>query len=88
MVFPSGEQYEISAAGYVAVVTESGAALRVLRHHGRDLVNGFPEAEMSTAEESGSSPLTTVQRTVTPPPRSSAVVAVIVVRSCSPAQNA
>jgi aldose 1-epimerase len=47
MVFPSGEQYEISAAGYVAVVTESGAALRVLRHHGRDLVHGFAESEMS-----------------------------------------
>jgi aldose 1-epimerase len=47
MVFPSGEQFEISAAGYVAVVTESGAALRTLRHHGRDLVHGFGEAEMS-----------------------------------------
>ncbi len=48
MVFPSGDQFEISAAGYVAVVTESGAALRVLRHHGRDLVHGFGEAEMSS----------------------------------------
>ena len=48
MVFPSGEQFEISAAGYVAVVTESGAALRVLRHHGRDLVDGFAETEMSS----------------------------------------
>ena len=47
MVFPSGEQYEISAAGYVAVVTESGAALRSLTHHGRDLVDGFGEDEMS-----------------------------------------
>lgn len=48
MVFPSGDQFEISAAGYVAVVTESGAALRVLRHHGRDLVHGFGEEEMSS----------------------------------------
>jgi aldose 1-epimerase len=48
MVFPSGDQFEISAAGYVAVVTESGAALRVLRHHGSDLVHGFGEAEMSS----------------------------------------
>ena len=48
MVFPSGDQFEIAAAGYAAVVTESGAALRVLRHHGRDLVHGFDEAEMST----------------------------------------
>ena len=47
MVFPSGEQYEISAAGYVAVVTESGAALRSLTHHGRALVDGFAEDEMS-----------------------------------------
>ena len=48
MVFASGDQFEISAAGYVAVVTESGAALRVLRHHGRDLVDGFAETEMSS----------------------------------------
>ena len=47
MVLPSGEQYEIAAAGYVAVVTESGAALRILTHHGRDLVDGFAEDEMS-----------------------------------------
>lgn len=48
MVLPSGEQYEIAAAGYAAVVTESGAALRRLSHHGRDLVDGFGEREMST----------------------------------------
>jgi aldose 1-epimerase len=47
MVFPSGDQFEISAAGYVAVVTESGAALRSLRHQGIDLVHGFAETEMS-----------------------------------------
>ena len=48
MVFPSGDQYEISADGYVAVVTESGAALRSLAHRGRDLVHGFAETEMSS----------------------------------------
>lgn len=48
MVLPSGEQYEIAAAGYAAVVTESGAALRTLSHHGRDLVAGFGEDEMSS----------------------------------------
>ncbi|HEY0646126.1 MAG TPA: aldose epimerase, partial [Nocardioides sp.] len=47
MVFPSGDQYDIAAAGYSAVVTESGAALRCLSHDGRDLVHGFAETEMS-----------------------------------------
>jgi aldose 1-epimerase len=44
---PSGDQFEISAAGYRAVVTESGAALRELTHAGRPLVDGFGEDEMS-----------------------------------------
>lgn len=44
---PSGDQFEISAAGYRAVVTESGAALRELTHTGRPLVDGFGEDEMS-----------------------------------------
>lgn len=48
MVAPSGEQYAIEAAGYRAVVTESGAALRVLEHDGRALIDGFGENEMST----------------------------------------
>jgi aldose 1-epimerase len=47
MVFPSGDQFEISAAGYRAVVTESGAALRVLEYDGRALVDGFGEDEMA-----------------------------------------
>ena len=47
-VAPSGDQYEIEAAGYRAVVTESGAALRVLEHGGRPLVDGFDEDEMSS----------------------------------------
>lgn len=38
---PSGEQYEITAAGYRAVITESGGALRVLEHEGRALLAGF-----------------------------------------------
>lgn len=48
MVSPSGDQHEITAAGYTAVVTESGAALRRLSHHGRDLIDGFAEDEMSS----------------------------------------
>lgn len=47
MLAPSGDQYEISADGYRAVVTESGGALRVLQYDGRDLVDGFGEDEMS-----------------------------------------
>ncbi len=46
MVAPSGEQFEISGGGYRAVVTEGGAALRVLEHEGRPLVDGFPEDAM------------------------------------------
>jgi aldose 1-epimerase len=48
MVAPSGDQFEISGAGYRAVVTEGGAALRVLDHHGRALVAGFAEDAMSS----------------------------------------
>ncbi len=47
MVAPSGEQFEITAAGYRAVITESGAALRVLEHGGLPLIDGFAEDEMS-----------------------------------------
>ena len=49
MVAPSGEQHEISAGGYRAVVTECGAALRVLEHDGRPLVAGWPEDEQTSA---------------------------------------
>lgn len=45
MVGASGEQFEISAAGYRAVVTESGGSLRLLEHAGRPLVDGFEEDE-------------------------------------------
>jgi aldose 1-epimerase len=48
MVAPSGEQYEITGGGYRAVVTESGATLRVLERAGRPVVHGFGEDEMSS----------------------------------------
>lgn len=47
MVFPSGDQYEIEAAGYRAVITESGAALRLLSYGERPLIDGFADDEMS-----------------------------------------
>ena len=47
MLPPSGDQFEITAAGYRAVVTESGAALRVLEFEGRPLVAGFDEDAMA-----------------------------------------
>lgn len=48
MLPPSGDQFEISAGGYRAVVTEGGAALRALSHTGRDLIDGFAEDEMAS----------------------------------------
>src|SRR6476469_9195779 len=47
MLSPSGDQFEIRGGGYRAVVTESGAALRLLEHAGRPLVDGFAEDEMA-----------------------------------------
>jgi len=47
MISPSGEQHEISAGAYRAVVTESGGALRRLSHDGRPLIDGFGADEMS-----------------------------------------
>ena len=49
MVGPSGEQHSISAAGYTAVVTESGATLRTLEHQGRPLLAGFPEDRQASS---------------------------------------
>jgi aldose 1-epimerase len=49
VVAPSGDQFEIIGGGYRAVVTESGATLRVLEHEGRAIVDGFGEDEMSRA---------------------------------------
>ena len=44
-VFPSGDQHEIGAAGYRAVVTECGAGLRELSYDGHPLLVGFAEDE-------------------------------------------
>ncbi|WP_109508921.1 aldose 1-epimerase family protein [Nocardioides speluncae] len=46
MVGASGEQFEISAAGYRAVVTEGGGTLRLLEHAGRPLIDGFAADEV------------------------------------------
>ncbi|WP_193605882.1 aldose 1-epimerase family protein [Nocardioides dongkuii] len=48
MLPPSGDQFEIAAGGYRAVVTESGGALRLLSHAGRQLVDGFDERATSS----------------------------------------
>lgn len=48
MLSPSGEQFEIAAGGYRAVITESGAALRHLSYEGEDLVDGFAEDAMAS----------------------------------------
>ena len=48
MLAASGEQFLIEAAGYAAVVTESGATLRALTLDGRDLVDGFGEDDISS----------------------------------------
>ncbi|GAB2769710.1 aldose 1-epimerase family protein [Nocardioides salsibiostraticola] len=45
---PSGIQFEIVHGGYRAVVTEGGAALRHLSHSGRDLIDGFGEADQAS----------------------------------------
>lgn len=47
MVAPSGEQFEISAAGYRAVVTECGAGLRILEYGGLPLIDGYPTDRMA-----------------------------------------
>ncbi|GGF35610.1 aldose 1-epimerase [Marmoricola endophyticus] len=48
MTPPSGDQHRIRSGAYDAVVTESGAALRALRHDGRDLLQGFAEDEQAS----------------------------------------
>ena len=48
MLAPTGDQYEITGGGYTAVVTQSGGALRLLRHGTRDLVAVTPEDAMPT----------------------------------------
>ena len=46
MLPPTGDQYELRAGGYAAVVTQGGAALRALTYEGRELVHGFGPDEM------------------------------------------
>jgi len=46
VVAPTGDQFEINGGGYRAVVTECGAALRLLEHEGRPVVDGFLEDAM------------------------------------------
>jgi len=48
MLPPSGDQFAIEVGGYRAVVTESGAALRMLEHASRRLLDGFPAEEMAS----------------------------------------
>ena len=49
MVSPSGEQFEIAASGYRAVVTECGGALRAARATtGARCVDGFGADEMAS----------------------------------------
>lgn len=48
MVAPSGDQFKITGAGYSAVITESGGALRALSYDERALLHGFPEDEMAS----------------------------------------
>lgn len=49
MVAPTGEQFEITGGGYRAVVVECGAALRLLAHEDRQLLDGFAAGAMPTA---------------------------------------
>ncbi|WP_153502800.1 aldose 1-epimerase family protein [Cumulibacter manganitolerans] len=46
---PSGEQYELVAGGYRAVVVEVGAGLRELSHDGREVLQPYPEDAMCDA---------------------------------------
>ncbi len=45
---PSGNQYEINAGGYAAVVCEVGATLRALEFDGEAILDGFGESENCT----------------------------------------
>ena len=46
MVTPTGEQYACTAGDYRCVVTESGAALRLLTAADRPLIDGFDDGEL------------------------------------------
>lgn len=43
---PSGEQYELRAGAYTAVITEVGAGLRVLEFDGRPLIRAFAAEQL------------------------------------------
>lgn len=45
---PSGRQVTLTGGPYTATVTEVGATLRALSHHGRPLLLGFGEGEMAS----------------------------------------
>ena len=47
-LFPSGRQYDINFDRQSATVTEVGAALRVYREDGRDLLDGYGPEDMCT----------------------------------------
>ena len=53
MLPPTGDQFEIEGGGYRAVVTECGAALRVLEHAGRPLLDGVRRGRDAAAAGSG-----------------------------------
>lgn len=42
---PTGRQFALTHAGYTATVTQAGATLRELTHHGRPLIAGFSRDE-------------------------------------------
>jgi len=46
---PSGEQYELTAGGYQAVVVEVGGGIRSLRHGDRDVLQPYPVNAMCDA---------------------------------------
>jgi aldose 1-epimerase len=49
VTYPSGEQFEITAGGTSAWITEAGATLRAFVVDGRDVLWGFPKEEMTSA---------------------------------------
>ena len=64
MTAPSGDQFEIAAGGYRAVVTECGATLRVLEHDGRPLA-----ARVRRGRDVGGRPRAAADALAEPDPR-------------------
>jgi aldose 1-epimerase len=46
---PSGQQVEIEAGGYRAVIVEVGGGIRTFSRAGRELLDGYPANEMATS---------------------------------------